>query len=333
MMIRSTALLATFVLTGLAQSGTSLMTVVATVNGAQIYEADLQIQTQLAQVQRQEYDLRIAAVRRAISQKVLALAAKEKGMTAEQFVVEEVDKTIPEPSEPELRAFYLAQKDQLGQPFEKAREQLRKAFREATTQLRRQSLADELLARAEVRIFVRPPRLKLDFGDAPRKGSSNAPVTIVEFSDFECPYCKRVQPTLKTIAEKYGDRVAFVYKDFPLPELHHDAQAAAEASHCAEEQDKFWAYHDALFTASPAFDKETFVQLADGVGLNRKAFEACVESGRHQERVMRDLALGRSLGVIATPTFFVNGVNLSGPGSASEFEKIIDAELALLKQQ
>src|SRR5205807_2118366 len=119
----------------------------------------------------------------------------------------------------------------------------------------------ELLAKSDVRIFLRPPRQTIDLGNSPRRGPAGAPVTILEFSDFQCPYCKHIQGVLKAVAEKYGDKISMVYKDFPLEELHADAQPAAQASHCAEDQGKFWTYHDALFDASPRLSKDRLLEL------------------------------------------------------------------------
>ena len=157
---------------------------------------------------------------------------------------------------------------------------------------------------------------------------SKAPVTIVEFSDFQCPYCKGTLPVLKQVTEKYGDKIQFLFKDFPLTDIHPQAQAAAEAAHCAEEQGKFWEYHDALFGIAPNFDAAHFVAIAAQVGVKDiSGFQVCVESRKYKARVEQDSSLGQTLGVDGTPMFFINGIGLSGAVPLSDFEKIIDGEL------
>jgi predicted DsbA family dithiol-disulfide isomerase len=298
------------------------------VNGAEIRESDLPIQAQLASLAKQEYDVKIRAVQTAIGRKVLELAAKAKGVTVDQFVAQEVDAKIPEPSEGELQGFYVAQREQFRQPFESVRERVRQAYREAKIQMLRQALAERLLGAAEIHILLRAPRTAIDIGSAPRRGAAQAPVTIIEFSDFQCPFCKRAQPTLQQVAAKYGDKVAFAYKDFPLDDIHSDAHAAAEAAHCAGDQGKYWEFHDALFAISPDLGKAKLLDIARQTGLNQPAFSACADSRKYKDRVDKDAAEGQRLGVDGTPAFFVNGVNLTGAVPLADFEKIIDAELA-----
>jgi protein-disulfide isomerase len=302
--------------------------VVAIVNGVEIRESDLNLHAQLASLAKQEYDIKMRAVQTAIGRKVIEQAAKEKGLTVEQFIVLEVDAKIAEPTDAELQGFYLARRDQYREPFERVRDQVRQAVRDARIQQARQALADRLLTSAAIKILLRPPRTSVDVGAAPRRGSPQAPVTIVEFSDYQCPFCKRAQPTLRLLAAKYGDRVAFVFKDYPLDELHPEARVASEAAHCAAEQGKYWEYHDALFALSPALGRDKLLEAARQLGLNETMFSACVSTRRYTARVEQDFQQGRQLGVDGTPAFFINGVSLTGAVPLAEFEKIIDAELA-----
>jgi protein-disulfide isomerase len=301
--------------------------VVATVNGVAIRESDLHVESQLTALRQQEFEIKRQALQAALGRKLLDAAAQARGVTVEQFFSQEVEQKIGEPKADELEAVYSAQRERFQKPLAEVRDQVRDAWREMRIKALRQALAERLLGGADIQILIQPPRYQVDLGNAPRRGPSQAPVTIVEFSDYQCPYCKRAQATLSQLATKYGDRVAFVYKDFPLEEIHPQARPAAEAAHCAEEQGKFWAYHDALFAASPDFAGDMLQNTAEHNGLDLKAFGACVDAHKYRERVDRESEQGQSLGVNGTPAFFVNGLGLFGAVPLSEFERLIDAEL------
>lgn len=303
--------------------------VVATVNGAPIYESELPIQAKLASLKRQEYDAKVQAARELAAKQVVEKAAKAKGQTVDEFLAAEVDNKVKDPTEDELRGYYLAKQGDFTGPFENVREQVRQSYRNLELQQLRQALGQQVFKDVDIRIVLAPPRSEIDFGTGPRKGGAKAPVTIVEFSDFQCPYCKAAQPVLKQVTEKYGDKVQFLFKDFPLSEIHPQAQSAAEAAHCAEEQGKFWEYHDALFAMAPSLDLDRFIAAAGQVGVkDGVAFKDCVESHKYKARIEQDTALGQSLGVDGTPMFYINGIGLSGAVPMAEFEKIIDGELA-----
>ncbi len=174
---------------------------------------------------------------------------------------------------------------------------------------------------------VRVPGVSAD--DDPARGPAGAAVTIVEFSDFQCPFCQRFsRETLPLILKNYGDRVRFVYRDFPLAQLHPGAQPAAEAAQCAFEQGRFWEYHDLLFQDPGALNAATFRAYARTLGLDAAAFDRCVEARRFAGEVQRDFAAGRSYGVNATPTFFVNGLMVVGAQPFDAFQQVIEQELA-----
>jgi protein-disulfide isomerase len=162
---------------------------------------------------------------------------------------------------------------------------------------------------------------------APFKGSEKAPVTIVKFEDFECPFCKTVQPTLAAVLKKYEGKVRLVHKDLPLEQIHPQAQLAAEAARCAGEQGKFWDYHDALYGNSPKLGAGELKSYAKQVGLNAAPFDQCLASGKYKAAVQKDLAEGAQLGVTGTPSFFINGREISGALPVESFAAIIDEEL------
>ena len=159
------------------------------------------------------------------------------------------------------------------------------------------------------------------------KGSKNSPVTLIEYSDYECPYCARAEATIKDVLDEYGSKIYFVYKDFPLP-FHNNAQKAAEASRCALEQNKYWEYHDALFKNQQSLDTNSLKTYAKSLGLDEAKFSECLDSNKYTEKVKQDMEEGQSKGVTGTPTFFVNGNMLVGAQPFDAFKEIIDKELA-----
>ena len=190
---------------------------------------------------------------------------------------------------------------------------------------------EELRGKTDVEVYLRAPRTEVGFDPTRVRGNPNAPVTIVEFSDFQCPFCQRVQGTLRDLLKKYDGKVKLAYRDFPLGEMHRRAEAAAEASRCAGEQGKFWEYHDLLWTDPSKLDPAALSGYATRLALDEIRFNACVTSGRYKADIEKDLRDGAKAGVSGTPAFVINGVFLGGAQPASEFEKTIDAELAGLR--
>lgn len=171
--------------------------------------------------------------------------------------------------------------------------------------------------------YLQPPGVD----DDPALGPEDAPVTIIEFSDYQCPFCARAEPTIKQVLEEYGDKVRLVYRDFPLDQLHPYARKASEASHCAEEQGKFWEYHDALYEDQGSINEAGLEQFAKDLGLDMDAFNSCLDSGKYADEVQKDLEDGQEYGVSGTPAFFVNGFSISGAQPFAVFKDIIDKEL------
>jgi len=174
-----------------------------------------------------------------------------------------------------------------------------------------------------------PSRIEVSVDDDPVRGSENAPVTIIEFSEFECPFCGRFfQQTLPQIEENYikTGKVRHVFRDFPLT-FHQYAQKAAEASECADEQGKFWEYHDKLFENQNALDTGSLKQYAKDLGLDTAKFNSCLDSGKMTSEVQKDFSDGAQSGVSGTPTFFINGIQIVGAQPYSAFEQLIEQEL------
>jgi protein-disulfide isomerase len=170
-------------------------------------------------------------------------------------------------------------------------------------------------------------RIQVNVDGAPFVGATVAPVTIVEFSDFHCPFCQRAEDTIGQILSRYGDRVRLIWRDYPIDNLHPQSRQAHEAARCASDQGKFWPYHKALF-AGPPKPPDQLPAVAQETGLDMASFKACVASGKHQAAVQQDIEEGKRLDVTGTPTFFINGRLLAGAQPLEAFVRVIDDELA-----
>jgi protein-disulfide isomerase len=168
----------------------------------------------------------------------------------------------------------------------------------------------------------------------PALGPENAPVTIIQFSDFQCPFSKRYfDETEQLILSAYGDQVRYVFRDFPLTSIHPQAEKAAEAARCAFDQGKFWEYHDMLFQNQGALDVDSLKSYAAALGLDQTAFNLCLNSGKYAEEVEKDIEDARSYGVTGSPTLFINGRKVVGAQPYAVFQNIIEEELAKIPGQ
>jgi protein-disulfide isomerase len=302
----------------------------AVVAGQTIYDDDLLpfVQAQVFQLRLQEYDVKSKALENLVNQKLLEAEGKKKGIPTEKVLEQEVDAKVAEPTEAELQALYIVQKQQLGKPFDEIRPQLLQLLKKSRIQEAREGYYKRLREQDGVSILLQKPKVQVAYDPARLRGDPKAPVVIVEFSDFQCPYCQSVQPTLKTLLAKYEGRVSLAYRDLPVRDIHPQAELAAEASRCAGEQGKFWEYHDLLFANQNKLDRPGLVELAHGLKLDEKQFDSCLASGKYQAQIEQDRQLGLRAGVAGTPGFFVNGNLLSGNLPQDAFEKVIQAELA-----
>ena len=302
---------------------------VAIVGGQTIYEDELlpSVQPQMLPLRKQEYDVERKALDSVIEQKLLEAAAKKKGVSTEALLAQEVDSKVADPSDAELEGYYFALKDRINRPLAEVKTQLRQALKQAQIQQARQDYLKNLRAGSDVAILLSPPRTEVAYDPARLRGNPKAPVMIVEFSDYQCPYCHQAEPTVEAMLAKYGDKVSLSYRDFPLRAIHDHAEIAAEASRCALEQGKFWDYHDQLFKATN-LDKEALIGYAKDAKLDDKQFESCLTSEKYKAQIDKDIEEGRKAGVSGTPAFFLNGVEMSGAQSADAFAKAIDDELS-----
>jgi len=172
-------------------------------------------------------------------------------------------------------------------------------------------------------------RIAVEEGGNPSIGPADAPITIIEFSDYQCPYCQKWEATVfQRLLDDYPTQVRIVYRDFPLNSIHPEAAPSANAANCAGEQDAYWQFHDKLFSYKLNLGKEAYLQYAKELELDMTSFTACLESNRYAAEVTADLEYAVSLGVQSTPTFFINGLYLVGSQPYDTFKKLIDQELA-----
>jgi protein-disulfide isomerase len=301
---------------------------VATIDGKAIYDDDLfpSIQGQLFPLRNQEYEIKKRALDTLIEQKLLEDLASKKGIPTEKLLEQEVDSKVQEPSDAEVQAYYLAQKDRLNRPYDEIKPQLAQALKQAKVQQARLDYIKRLRSGNEVVVLLSPPKMQMGYDPARVRGNPKAPVMIVEFSDFQCPYCHQVEPVVKDLLAKYGDKVSLAYRDLPLKQIHPQAEIAAEASRCAGEQGKYWDYHDQLFNASK-LDRDALLEYARNLKLDDKRFDSCLTTGKYRADVEKDSREGMQAGITGTPAFFINGVVLSGAEPKESFARIIDQEL------
>lgn len=296
--------------------------VVATVGTRSITLAEVEqaVALPLYQVEEQRTKLLLEATQHLIEEELLATEAARVGVTVPELI-ERANKSetvarvadLPRP----IRQAGKSSQQHPPSPSLLTSEEMLGVRRALLVQLRRN---------AEIRVNLSQPELpvlNVSSDDDPWTGTAQAPVTIVEFSDFECPYCRRSVPILKELLEKYPGKLKLVYRDFPGPN-HQQALSAAQAAQCAAEQGRFWEYHDALFTREAQTTAWNFSSLAEDLGLHQSPFNACMKENRYREEVLKDLQDGLKLGVTSTPTFFINGRPLVGARPLADFQAIID---------
>ncbi|HEY3131575.1 MAG TPA: thioredoxin domain-containing protein [Acidobacteriota bacterium] len=313
---------------------------VAVVNGLAVTEdqvqkaaaADLERltlqQEQLqAEFQRNKHQALETALNHLIEEKLLDAEVTRLGTSREKLLASEVESKVKEPSDEEISAFYEANKGQIGRPKEQVAGLIRDYLKENRRKQVRSSFLEQLKQKYSVKSFFEPLRIPVESAGHPARGSAQAPVTIVEFSDFECPYCTRLTATLKEVEKNYGDKLRFVFRQFPLP-IHPQAEKAAEASLCAADQGSFWEMHNLLFQSPQKLGLEDLKAGAAKLGLDKTRFGACLDSGKYADKVKKDIRDGTRAGVSGTPAMFINGRFISGAVPYDDIAKVIKEELA-----
>ena len=293
-------------------------------------ELEKALAPQLAKLQEQKFQLMESKLEELIGERLLALEAKRRKTTVEELLKAEVASKVAEVSDTEVTTFMTQNKARLqGDPAE-LRLKVREYLKEQKVQASHHAYLAGLKQRTKVERFLEEPepvRIPVSAEGAFAQGPKDAPVTIVEFSDFQCPFCSRVIGTLKEVVRLYPQQVRLVFRDFPIASLHPKAQKAAEAARCAGEQGKFWEYHDLLFESQAQATTADFKRFAGQLKLDASRFTACLDSGRHAVAVAADVQEGTRLGITGTPTFFINGRLVVGALPLEAFQGIIEREL------
>ncbi|HVH29872.1 MAG TPA: DsbA family protein [Vicinamibacterales bacterium] len=259
-------------------------------------------------------------------EKMIAAEAAKQQVTPQQIIDAEIESNVAIPSREEVSAYYDRNQARFTGPREQALAQARQQLIDSSRNRYRDVLLRRLKREYGFKSFLEPLRTELVTAGHPSRGPEGAPVTIVEFSDFECPFCGALFPTIKSLEKSYPDTVRVVYRQFPLTTIHPYAMKAAEASLCAHEQGRFWQMHDSLFGFQQDLTVASLKLRAMELGLNVEAFGSCLDSGRQAARIKQDMAEGARAGVSGTPTLFVNGRILLG-NQPAELRALIEDEL------
>lgn len=304
--------------------------VVATVGENNITLGDLEkaVKAQLIEVDNQRYTILEDGLNNMVSEQLLTLEAKSLGKTMEEYQKEIMSVTVPEPTDAQVQTIYDENKEQLGgKALEEVKGRIVEYLKNQTRAQQAQKLLTDLRAKYPTVIKMSPPVVQIsDAGRPSRGGPATAPITIIGFSDYECPFCKKGEESISEVMAKYGDKVRYIHRDYPLP-FHKVARPAAEAARCCNEQGKFWEVHDAIFKAE-GLTVEKITEIAVGAGCDKTKLEACLADGHIKVMIDEDMTAGGDVGVSGTPAFFVNGRMLSGAQPLAAFTTIIDAELA-----
>ncbi len=288
--------------------------VLATLNGAQITSGDVEdsLASYIFSIQEQIYDTRKQSLDARINDILLDQEAKKRNTTPQELYRQEVGAKVKPPTDAEAEKFYNENKANLKGTFDELKVQIIQYLQSKAYEKAENDFAAALRKTATVETYLRPPEppvVQIAIDDQPMKGNPNATVTIVEFTDYQCPSCGRTQPILEDVLKEYSDRVRLVARDFPL-DMHKNAEKAAEAAEAAREQGKYWEYTAILFKNQEALEVPKLKEYATQIGLDRTKFDQALDSGKFYDKVARDLREGEKLGVNGTPTIFINGKRL-----------------------
>lgn len=298
--------------------------------GFDYYPADLApaLRQTLFEAQIQHYEAARGVADESLFELRVLQLAEESGKSVD--VVRSELLAVDPPGEQDIEAFYEANKARIPAPLDQVRDRISLFLTEQAAQARRSAVVEEMKREAEFELLVPAPiapQVEIDTDGFPYKGSADASVTVVEFSDFQCPHCQRASGTLSAIAGRYGDQIRFVYMDFPINRSGISRMVARGAA-CAHEQGRFWQYHDLAFERQPDLSQTSPATLAADAGLDMQAFERCYEGPQSAERVEHSEAEAIRLGVSATPTLFVNGRRLVIEDLERDLTQAIERALA-----
>ncbi len=298
----------------------------ATLDGEPILQSDLTVTPQRRQLEQQMYEEQRTALNAVIANRVLNKEAEKRGLTTNELIEAEVGPKVGQPTNREITEFYNSQQQRINKPLKEVRDEIAGALMQTKARSHMADFIQSLVANSDLKILIEPPRLPVNLEEVRAHGPEDASVTVVEYADFQCPYCRRVQPVLAMLAGEYEGRVRWVFKDMPLAEVHPEATRAAIAGQCADEQGKFWELKEKLFEQE-LFTDGMYAEVAKEIGLKEKPLMECMNSGKHEAAVQADFAEAQSFGLDSTPSFLINGILLTGVRSVEVFRQLIDREL------
>jgi protein-disulfide isomerase len=301
-------------------------TVVAEIDGTRITLAQFESKrpSALFQARNSFFEAQKKAVEEYIDDLLLERQAQKENVTVAQLLERHVNGAIAkDPDDTVLRVYYEGV--DTNEPFEAVRDKIVDHLRQRRLAKAKTAYIQALRSQSKITVDVAPPRIDISLKNTPVRGPADAPLTLVEYADYECPYCQQVQPTLDQLELAFKGKIAFAYKDLPLP-MHPHAQKAAEASQCAGLQGKYWEYHD-LLSKTKDFDVSKLKAGAQQLGLDAGAFDKCLDSGERAEAIRSSQDEAQKLGLQGTPSFFLNGRFFSGNLSYDQIRQMMEAEL------
>jgi protein-disulfide isomerase len=318
-------------------AGTEDSAVVASWEGGSVTYGDLagEVKSKVTQLQieylTQRYQAESQALESMMMSEVLDLEVKAQGVASpEALLAKEVEAKVTPPTEAEKREFYEVVKRQLrGQPYEMVEPQVAAELLRRKQSERFTVYMEELKTKYKVKLqlpYPDLPRIEVSVDDDPSIGPADAPITIVQFAEYQCPYCGKANESLEQVMKEYEGKVRMVYRDFPLS-FHDRAIPAAVAANCAGDQGKYWEMHEVLMANQGALQESDLQGYASKLALDLSKWESCRQDPAQAAEVQKDMADGAEAGVSGTPAFFINGIMLSGAQPFSEFKTVIDREL------
>lgn len=306
--------------------------VVAKLGDIEISDAELMdgIEAEVFEAEQKLFDIKFNRLRAVVMQKLMDKDPNKKNLSNDEYLDKYIAKNI-KVGEGDIDAFI--KKQQI--PQEHLNPMVREKIKNYLEMEKKKEAMDKWIgtqtAKTPVEVYLAKPRrptFNVQIGDSPTIGNKNAKVTIVEFSDFQCPFCSKGAEVINELKKKYGDKIQVAFKNFPLP-FHNQAEGAAVAALCAHEQkaELFWKMHDAMFAAQDALDAESLKKLAIKLGAKADQFDQCLTSNKYLDKVKKDMEEGKAIKVKSTPTFFINGQLINGAQPVEVFAEIIDDEL------
>lgn len=307
--------------------------VVASVGGEKILESEFLkgIENDLYEAEMKVYDIKFARLQAMLLEKFMAKDPSKKNLSNDEFLNQIIAKSI-KVSDADIEKFIKDRQIPKDQVNPEIKDRIKQFIEMEQKKGAVEKWLGEQTKNTPVEVYLTKPArpvFDVNIADAPFKGGSDAKVTIVEYSDFQCPFCSKAATIIAEIEKKYGHKVKIAFKNFPLP-FHNQARLAAEAAMCANEQNVkfFWKMHDSMFADQTKLDKDNLISTAKKAGLKEADFKACLEAGKFKAKVEEDVVQGQKIGIKSTPTFFINGKLVAGAQPIEVFSEVIDEELA-----